>query len=228
MARRSGSAPVRCHLPWRVLPRSKKGASASQSRHLLHVCSSEAALLEFPRCNCRIFRSHTVCTWTHCCQGTKHPHCLYTGRDPPCCKPCLKGECKALGMKKAAPATLHAGLAWGGTAPSPPTLSPLPTAATTQKGLRWRAVEDKAGTAGTAPLLPSLAFPMDCQPVWPRRGAAPVRHALRWQHPFAIVSQNLSFLRSIPINHSHGTGFPGLASPILKSLCSHGGTRCRT
>lgn len=70
----------------------KKGASVSLSQCLLRIGSSEAALLRFPRCNCRIFRSHTVCTWTRCCQDREHPRCLYTGRDPPLLQVLLKGR----------------------------------------------------------------------------------------------------------------------------------------
>lgn len=115
-------------------------------------------------------------------------------------------------------------MGWHGTIP----IHSVPTAATTQKGPRRRAVEDKAGTALPLPLL---TFPMDCQPVQPLRGAAHQTHpevatSFCDSLPKSVLSPKHPHQSQSPI-YSHRTGFPGLASSVLKWLCSHGGTHCR-
>lgn len=118
-AQGSGSASDRCHLPPGVLPRSEKGTSVSQPWRQLRVCGSEAALLGFPKCNPRMFRSPIALRLAAVEAQLTHAGFAWAEISP-CCKPCSEGEGKALGKKRAAQVTLHTGLGWDGTIPVSP------------------------------------------------------------------------------------------------------------
>lgn len=118
-AQRSGSASDRCHLPPGVLSRSEKGTSVSQPWHQLRVCGSEAALLGFPKCNPRMFRS-PIALRLSAVEAQLTQAGFARAEISPCCKPCSEGEGEALGKKRAAQVTLHTGLGWDGTIPASP------------------------------------------------------------------------------------------------------------
>lgn len=102
-----------------VLSRSEKGTSVSQPWHQLRVCGSEAALLGFPKCNPRMFRSPIALRLT-AVEAQLTQAGFARAEISPCCKLCSEGEGEALGKKRAAQVTLHTGLGWDGTIPVSP------------------------------------------------------------------------------------------------------------